>query len=251
MGNDKINNLGFVLIPGGGMGGWIWQKLVPLLNYPAYGVEDRADSGRFPDIRAATVADCVDHVVAEISKSGFKDVVLVGHSGAGCLLQLIAAKAGGRVRHLVFLSANVPPQGKRTVDVLPFLVKMAHVLYVRRLERGRVPDPPPEKREAAIRKYFCNCCDEETIRFVLGRPVKTEPPALLLEKIFRPENPGLGRTFIRLLRDMTASRALQDRMIRNLGGAEEAAIDADHMAMLSRPRELAEILNRIAARVTA
>lgn len=231
------------------MGAWIWRKLLPHLAYPALCVEDRADPARCPDFRTVTVTDCVDHLVAETNRSGFGKIVLVGHSGAGCLIPLAASRSGKRVRHLVFISANIPPQGRRTVDVMPLFTKWAHLFYAGRLKRSPVPEMPPGKKEAMVRNYFCNCCDEETIRFVCDQALKPEPPALMTEKIFRPENPGVKRTFVRLLRDNTASRVMQDRMIANLGSTDQAVIDTDHLAMLSRPRELAEVLNGIAARV--
>ena len=111
------------------MGAWIWRKLLPHLAYPALCVEGRADTARCPDFRTVTVTDCVDHLVAETNRSGFGKIVLVGHSGAGCLIPLAAGRSGKRVRHLVFISANIPPQGRRTVDVMPLFMKWAHLLY--------------------------------------------------------------------------------------------------------------------------
>jgi pimeloyl-ACP methyl ester carboxylesterase len=238
---------GMALLSGGGMGGWIWQRLVPLLEYPAVCIEHRVDPERFPDLRAATVADCVDYAAGVVGAAGLREVILVGHSGAGALLPFLAAALGKQVRYLVYLSANIPPQGKRMVDVIPFFMRiLQHIAVSRNLRKG----PPSMKRmERAVRATFCNCCDRETIRFVLTQSLRNEPPALMTEKLFRPECSGVPRMFIRLLRDKTASRAFQHRMIRNLGVADVVSIDADHMVMLSRPRELADVLNRVGERL--
>jgi hypothetical protein len=37
----------------------------------------------------------------------------------------------------------------------------------------------------------------------------------------------------------------QDRFVENLGGCEVLELDSGHMAMVSRPRDLAAILNAI------
>ncbi len=39
--------------------------------------------------------------------------------------------------------------------------------------------------------------------------------------------------------------AKQDRFVANLGGADVVDLDAGHMAMISRPAELAAILDRL------
>ena len=60
----------------------------------------------------------------------------------------------------------------------------------------------------------------------------------------------LPRSYVKLLRDQTLPPALQDEFARNAGpGCAVHELDAGHDAMVSRPRELAAILNRIAGSV--
>ena len=60
----------------------------------------------------------------------------------------------------------------------------------------------------------------------------------------RAETPA---TYIKLLRDQSVSPESQDRMIETLGAPEVLELDAGHDAMVSRPAELAALLDRIAA----
>ena len=238
-------DIGFILLPGGGMGSWIWEYLTPLLEYPSLCVEERADYERHPDIRKITINDCADHIAECAETAGFEEIILVGHSGSGCIAEITANKLNGRVRDLVFIAANIPPQGKRTVDVFPFSIKMMNLLSVKLMARGLKPSA--KQHERMIREYLCNRCPEEMVRFALKHPVKTEPPAVASERIFRPDTGGTQKYFIKLAADNTGSIEFQDRMIANLGGAREFVMNSDHMPMLSRPGELAYILNRIAS----
>ena len=57
-------------------------------------------------------------VVADIDAAGFDEVVLVGHSLAGCSIPATVERLGSRVRHLVFLAATVPDDGCSAYDML-------------------------------------------------------------------------------------------------------------------------------------
>ena len=53
----------------------------------------------------------------------------------------------------------------------------------------------------------------------------------------------IPRTYVRLTLDASLSLDSQDQMIKNLGAVKVVDLDAGHMAMISRPRELAALLN--------
>ncbi|HZO09641.1 MAG TPA: hypothetical protein VFC77_09685 [Myxococcota bacterium] len=55
------------------------------------------------------------------------------------------------------------------------------------------------------------------------------------------------RCYVKLLRDQALAPAIQDEAIGNAGpGCAVHELDAGHNVMISRPRELAHILNRVA-----
>ena len=57
-------------------------------------------------------------VVDEIVGNDLHDVVLVGHSLAGVTLPGVVGAVPDRLRHVVFVSAAVPPDGGRVIDTL-------------------------------------------------------------------------------------------------------------------------------------
>ena len=78
-------------------------------------------------------------------------------------------------------------------------------------------DKQSEKQhEKILRKYFCNCCSEEKIKYALKHPFKLEPPAVVTERIFRPLIKDIPKIFIKLSKDMTATLKFQNQMIKNL-----------------------------------
>jgi pimeloyl-ACP methyl ester carboxylesterase len=234
---------GFVLLPGGGMGSWIWERMVPLLNHSVLAVDNRYDTA-IENLNSVTLENCVDHVIAEIEKTGLKEFVLVAHSGSGIIAPLAAAELTDRIKYLVFISANIPPIGKRSIDVFPFFVKLLN--YISFLMMSAGIKQSPKSKEKTIRRYFCNNSEEDVIELCLRHPIKDEPKALAFSRIFRPENEGIPRAFVRLSRDKCGSLEFQDKMIENLGRAEVFTIEGDHMVMLSSPGKLAEVLNGIA-----
>jgi hypothetical protein len=99
---------------------------------------------------------------------------------------------------------------------------------------------------------FCNDMDEEQARFVLDR-TGTEVVEVLAEPVSRAGIPPLlPKTFVKLLRDQSLAPDHQDLLVQNLrdspgGDVEVMRIDAGHDVMISRPKELADVLNGIAA----
>jgi hypothetical protein len=94
--------------------------------------------------------------------------------------------------------------------------------------------------------------DEEQARYVLDR-TGTEASIVLAEPVSRARVPAeLPKTFVKLLRDQSLSPDHQDVLVQNLrdspgGDVSVVSIDAGHDVMISRPKELADVLNEIAA----
>jgi pimeloyl-ACP methyl ester carboxylesterase len=227
------------------MSAWVWDRLIPDLRAECLPIANRLPVSN-PEIRKrATIGDCVDHILAQMDAAGFERAVVLGHSGAGILAGQLARKAPGRVRHLVFLSANIPQDGQTTLSGQPIPIQLLNLLAM--YLQNRRNSTPVKNVEGIVRRNFCNACPEEAIRFMLAQELLTEPFCVFREKIRWSGLPALPMTYIRLLQDRTQNLAGQDRMAANLAIRDVRDIDADHMAMLSRPQELADILNDILA----
>lgn len=235
---------GFVLVHGGGFGPWVWERVIPLLDLPALTVE-RTGTDQTLNLRKLTIADCAGFVRAAIEQAGFQRVILVGHSGAGIIIPEVATQLPGRVAHLVFIAANIPPEGKCALDVLSFWPRLMNHVAIELQNLGL--SMPRKQVEQVIRNVLCNDMDEESLQWVLSHKVNPEPRALAFERVSRARLPDIPRTFIKLLQDRTLSLEGQEQMVKNLGGANVLAIDTGHTVMVSRPQELAQLLNQVAA----
>ena len=119
----------FVLVHGGGHGGWCWDLLRPLLEEAGHDVHAPTLTGLGE--RAAEVTPEVDldwhiaDVVAVLDDEDLADVILVGHSYGGMVITGVADRRPARVGQLVYLDAASPRDGQSLVDVAPGLMDFA------------------------------------------------------------------------------------------------------------------------------
>ncbi|HZP29466.1 MAG TPA: alpha/beta hydrolase [Acidimicrobiia bacterium] len=252
-----------VLVHGGSHGAWCWDPMLEFLDCPALAVvlppkrlrtgeTRRVDAELAEQLAALKIGDFADSIIADVDRTGFDRFVLVGHSMAGLSIPEVARRIPRRVAHLVFVSATTPPEGACVLDSL--------TPEIREITRDHIERASQEGAEASgvldeamARLMFCNDMDEEQTKFVLDR-VCTEAVNVAVEPVTRlGVPPELPKTYVRLSRDQSLPPELQAQMIVNLerspgGRVEVVEIDAGHDVMVSRPRELAAIVNEIASR---
>jgi len=110
----------FVLVHGGGHGGWCYQRVARLLRadgHDAYtptltGLGERSHLLR-PGIDLDTH---ITDVVNVLRFEGLHDVVLVGHSYGGMVITGVGDRAADRIGKLVYLYAATPKNGESLVD---------------------------------------------------------------------------------------------------------------------------------------
>ncbi|HWD55550.1 MAG TPA: alpha/beta hydrolase [Acidimicrobiales bacterium] len=111
----------YVLVHGGGHGGWCYQRVAPILRAQGHDVYTPTLSGLGE--RAHLLDDRVDlgrHVVDVAAVLRFEDlheVILVGHSYGGMVITGAADREAHRVGRLVYLDAATPRHGQSLVDV--------------------------------------------------------------------------------------------------------------------------------------
>lgn len=125
----------------------------------------RARPASLVDLR---IDDWVDAIVEDLEALGSDPVVLVGHSLAGMSLPRVLARVPERVRHAVFLSCTVPPEGRSPFDMLEREIQA----MARNGGDGREPTTIPA---AAARAMFCTDMDEEQTRSTLDGLVPEAP----------------------------------------------------------------------------
>lgn len=110
-----------ILVPGFWLGAWSWEKITLALGAAGHHIlpmtlpglgsvdEDRIGIG---------MAETVAAVVEEIDRTD-GDVVLVGHSGGGCVVYGAADQRVNRVRRLIFVDSGPLADGSKVNPSLP------------------------------------------------------------------------------------------------------------------------------------
>ena len=113
----------FVLVHGAWHGGWCWRDVATRLSAAGHevftptlsGLGERAHLAKWPIDLATHIAD-IENVIAF---EELEDVRLVGHSYGGIVISGVAERIASRIKHLVYLDAIVPVDGKRHIDMVP------------------------------------------------------------------------------------------------------------------------------------
>ena len=111
----------YVLVHGGGHGGWCYQRVARILRSSGHEVYSPTLTG--VGERAHLLDPRVDlnlhieDVTAVLHYEDLHDVVLVGHSYGGMVITGVADRAGERVGRLVYLDAATPVSGQSLHDV--------------------------------------------------------------------------------------------------------------------------------------
>lgn len=110
----------YVLVPGFWLGAWAWREVTRALRaaghevYPVTlsGLAERAHLGG-PGVDVDIhVAD----VLALIEMEELREVVLVGHSGAGAIVTAVAEKIRERIARLVYVDSGPLPDGAAQIE---------------------------------------------------------------------------------------------------------------------------------------
>jgi pimeloyl-ACP methyl ester carboxylesterase len=228
-----------VLIHGGGMDSRCWDLLLPHLDGPAIAVD--LPGRRARPALSASFSECAQAVRGDVDAHGFDDVILVGHSQAGCSMPATCAALGDRVRHAVFIACTVPEHGSSTLDTLDpelqALMRSAAGMARLKMDAATaqiVFGPDLTAKQSA----WCAERLVEEIAEYITQPVDLSP---LTDRTF-------PRTWVRTLLDVVVAADKQLRFVKNVGGdCSVIDIDTGHMPMVNKPREVAQILNEIAS----
>jgi pimeloyl-ACP methyl ester carboxylesterase len=121
----------FVLVHGGGHGGWCYQRVAGILRSAGHDVYTPTMTGLGE--RAHLVSADVDldlhirDIAAVLHYEDLRDVILVGHSYGGMVITGVVDRATDRIGRLVYLDAATPVNGLFLVDVAgPIIEAVRH-----------------------------------------------------------------------------------------------------------------------------
>lgn len=227
----------FSLVHGGQHGAWCFERLVPELERRGH----RAIAVDLPiDNLNAGSLDYAEIVVASLADVD-EPVVVVGHSMGGLVIPLVAERRP--VRRLVFLSAAVPEPGRSHLDV-----KLAEdgecvaggtlAVWARPGDRHLFP------RELA-RDLFYHDCAPEVQQWALDR-LRPQSRLPLREVCPLRAWPNVPVSIITASDDRCIPPASIRATARRLFDQEPIELPGGHLAVLSRPAEVARALTDLA-----
>lgn len=124
----------YVLVHGGGHGGWCYQRVARLLRAAGHEVYTPTLTGlgeRAHLVSSDTDLEMhIEDVVRVLRYEDLRDAIVVGHSYGGMVITGVGDRAADRVGHLVYLDAANPGNGVSLVDLAP-----ANMAYARSSSR--------------------------------------------------------------------------------------------------------------------
>jgi len=235
----------FVLVHGGGHGGWCYNRVAPLLraaDHEVYtptltGLGERKHLLR-PDIDLDTH---ITDVVNVLEYEDLNDVILLGHSYGGMVITGVAGRAGSRIGHLVYLDAAHPRNGESLADLTPEMMGMAHseMRTVAGVELVLFPD---SQAMACM-----GVTDPRDFAWMTSK-ITPHPWKCLTQKL-RLADEAAVRRIPRTSINCTVSLGMstEERRGRQLDGGRNFEIDAGHDLMITEPKAVAEMLLQVAS----
>lgn len=240
----------FVLIHGTWHGGWAWHNVIGSLAAKGHLGHAPTLAGHGPSAMRSgiTHASCVDSVVSYIRRHELKDVVLVGHSFGGTVVQKAAEQIADRIARIVFLDALILQQNDCVFDLLPaaFLDSLAHKDSpghdANSGDLSLLPPPPWE----TWRDNFIQDAPESVARSTWEQ-LSPEPGQVNLDRLDlkRFYSLAIPKSFIFCRHDRAMPEGyFHPGMSSRLGGCKVVEMDGSHEVMFTRPAELAEKLTK-------
>jgi pimeloyl-ACP methyl ester carboxylesterase len=227
------NDIGIVLIHGAGLGGWIWSETGKHLetDYLAVNFPDREHSAVS---KSLSLKDYCDHLSEQISGWNKPRLVLAAHSIGGVPALMLANELGERVSGIIGISSSIPVNGGSFLSTLPVPKRLLFSAILR-----IAGTKPPE---SVITGSLCSDLPEPLAKQVAGSFVE-ESVRIYFDRCNAPI-PDVPTLYIKCAGDKEFSDSMQNRMADNLGAREVVSLDSGHIPMLSKPQELAELMNR-------
>lgn len=230
----------FVLIHGTSGGGWYWQRVAPLLAAAGHRVYRPTLTGT--GARSHLLAPSVDlstHITDIANVLFYEDIaraVLVGHSYGGMVITGVAQSVPERVAQLIYFDAYLPEPGESRWDFLPKEIVAAERAHAD-AAGGTGPKPPVQlfiPDDAALAAWT-------DARLSPRHPVGTYSQRLSNDGSALASIPG---AFIECT--VGPSRFASSVSRARTKGWPVRQLATRHFAMLTHPREVAELLVELA-----
>jgi pimeloyl-ACP methyl ester carboxylesterase len=221
----------YVLVAGGGWGGFIWREVASRLRKLGHDVFTPTLTGVGERVHLASpqidLQTHVQDILGVLEYEDLHEVILVGHSYGGLVITGVAEQVPERLAQLVYLDGLVPEDGQSGWDVTDPALRARIEQRVRAHGDGWRLLPPPD---APAR--------------ITAHPFKPLTQPLTIKN---PAAARLPHTFVCCTHTQTGRLTLDPIAARvRAEGWGYYEVEADHMAMLTAPQELTQVLLSIA-----
>ena len=240
----------FVLVHGAWHGGWCWWKVEPLLRQSGgsvyapslTGMGERSHQAGYIDPSAINLDLRIKDVRELLESEGLEEVILVGHAYTGMVITGVAEVCPQRLDHLVYVNGVVPRDGEAMVDQLDAVRGPDFTARVRAAIANREEFLRPPSTVEEIRRRW-GITDPEDQSRVLPR-LRPQSVASFAQPVRLGSSEALeiSRSFI--LSRESGFDPVAERVRQSDWGLYQ--LDTGHDPMITKPREVAEILLRIA-----
>jgi pimeloyl-ACP methyl ester carboxylesterase len=230
----------FVLVHGGGHGGWCWQRTARLLRDAGHDVYSPTLTGFGERSHLATTGVTFDTFVRDVTNvfefEDLHDVVLVGHSMGGVIVPRVAEEVADRLRRVVWLAAVVTDDGESLLDAVPQSPWIAKAVTIG--ADGTAHTDPDLILDANIHDGT-----EEERAFVRDRHLPYPPHALTERgRLTAFLTLGLPTGYVIATDDRTIEPPVAVRFAARLPGADVREVPGGHDCMITRAPEVAAVL---------
>jgi pimeloyl-ACP methyl ester carboxylesterase len=241
----------FVLVHGAFAGAWIWQPLVDRLTDAGHSVEafDLPGSGDDHTPTAEVTLEACTARLCQTLAANPEPAIVAGHSMGGVITTQGATRCHYSVAALIYVSAFLPKDGQSLLDLTKLPEGVGDQVQANIVIDGM--PPVAVMPDAASAPALYGCCTEEVAAWATARH-RPQPLAPFATPVSIPAGAldSIPRYYVLCTRDRAIPPALQRRMIAENPCAGVAELDADHTPHLSKPKELAEALDRFAAHLS-
>jgi pimeloyl-ACP methyl ester carboxylesterase len=235
----------YVLVHGAWQAPYVWDSVqadlvkngnkVIVVKLPGHG-SDTTDPHRL------TLDAYRDEVINAIAEAD-SNVILVGHSMGGMVITSVAEKIPNKIRKLVYIGAFLPATGQALTDLAysdpgsqlgPLLIPSADQLTL-------------DVKHDSLTYLFINDGSPAVKDLVLTN-YRAEPAIPFANKVTLT-NEGFGsvdKIYIKTLKDVVISPALQDRMIAAAGIKTVYTVNTSHSPFLAEPHTVSALLIKAA-----
>ena len=247
----------YVLVGGGWLGGWCWQRVAPRLREEGHDAYPVTLTGLGERVHLASAqVDLQTHITDVVNVIEFEDlhdVVLLGHSYAGIVVTGVADRVPDRISKLVYLDTGPLPGGTALIETFPTEARRHIERQVEELGDGwRFPMPPQEELATFGSLQGLDDAQLELLRSrAVDQPFGTFTQPLQLKNPARKALAKVGIVCSFSLEEVEAIIASGNPLFREMASPNWRFIElpTGHYPMFSRADDLAAVLLELSSGV--